>query len=47
VAIAAVVATLTVARQRSEARPAEPEQEPGGAPAASRLDLDALRAAGL
>ncbi len=47
VAIAAVVATLTVARQRSEERTAQPEPQPGRAPAANPLDLDALRSAGM
>lgn len=48
VAIAAVVATLTVARQRSEERATQPEPDSAGrVPAAPPLDLDAIRSAGM
>lgn len=48
IAIAAIVASLTVARQRQEEAPApEGEKRPQHSPTASRLDLDQLRAAGM
>ena len=48
IAIAAIVASLTVARQRQDlAHPSDEEKGPQPAPAAARLDLDQLRAAGM
>jgi hypothetical protein len=48
IAIAAIVASLTVVRQRQEdARPPEGEKRPQHSPPSSRLDLDQLRAAGM
>jgi hypothetical protein len=48
IAIAAIVASLTVVKQRQEeAREAEGEKRPQLTPAQSRLDLDQLRAAGM
>jgi hypothetical protein len=48
IAIAAIVASLTVVRQRQDGvRPAEGEKGPQITPAAARLDLDQLRAAGM
>lgn len=48
IAIAAIVASLTVARQRQEEAPAaEGEKRPQHSPTTSRLDLDQLRAAGM
>jgi hypothetical protein len=48
IAIAAIVASLTVARQRQDAAPApEGEKRPQHSPTPSRLDLDQLRAAGM
>lgn len=48
IAIAAIVASLTVVRQRQDvARLAEGEKGPQITPATSRLDLDQLRAAGM
>jgi hypothetical protein len=48
IAIAAIVASLTVARQRQEEAPApEGEKRPQHSPPPSRLDLDQLRAAGM
>lgn len=47
IAIAAIVASLTVAKQRHETRAPEEEKGPQPAPAAARLDLDQLRAAGM
>jgi hypothetical protein len=48
IAIAAIVASLTVARQRQEAALApEGEKRPQHSPPPSRLDLDELRAAGM
>lgn len=48
IAIAAIVASLTVARQRQDdGRAAEGEKGPQITPAAARLDLDQLRAAGM
>jgi hypothetical protein len=46
IAIAAIVASLTVARQRQDSARL-PEEEKGPQPAAARLDLDQLRAAGM
>jgi hypothetical protein len=48
IAIAAVVASLTVARQRQdEARPPEEGKRPHLSPLHGSLDLDQLRAAGM
>jgi hypothetical protein len=48
IAIAAIVASLTVVKQRQEeARDAEGEKRPQLTPAQPRLDLDQLRAAGM
>jgi hypothetical protein len=48
IAIAAIVASLTVARQRQdEARALDGEKGPQITPPAARLDLDQLRAAGM
>ncbi|HEX2078193.1 MAG TPA: hypothetical protein VHG08_10810 [Longimicrobium sp.] len=48
IAIAAIVASLTVARQRQEEASApEGEKRPQHSPTQSRLDLDQLRAAGM
>ena len=47
VAVAAVMASLTIARQRSEMRRAEPQPTPGRAPALADMNLDAIRTAGL
>jgi len=48
IAIAAIVASLTVVKQRQEeAREAEGEKRPQLTPVQSRLDLDQLRAAGM
>lgn len=48
IAIAAIVASLTVARQRQEeAHAPEGEKRPQHSPTSSRLDLDELRAAGM
>lgn len=48
IALAAIVASLTVVRQRQEeAHPPEGEKRPQHTPASSRLDLDQLRAAGM
>ncbi len=48
IAIAAIVASLTVVRQRQDAaHTPEGEKGPNVAPAASSLDLDQLRAAGM
>ena len=46
IAIAAIVASLSVARQRQDSARL-PDEEKGPQPAASRLDLDQLRAAGM
>jgi hypothetical protein len=48
IAIAAIVASLTVARQRQDdARGLDGEKGPQITPAAAGLDLDQLRAAGM
>jgi len=48
VAIAAIVASLAVVRQRQEdAVRREPEPQPARSPAAVKLDLDQIRSAGL
>jgi hypothetical protein len=47
IAIAALVASLAVARQRQDEARAPEEKGPQLAPAAARLDLDQLRAAGM
>jgi hypothetical protein len=48
IALAAIVASLTVVRQRhEEAQPPEGEKRPQHSPAKSSLDLDQLRAAGM
>ena len=47
VAIAAVMASLTIVRQRSEERHPELPPTPGRAPAAPDMNLDAIRTAGL
>jgi len=48
VAIAAIVATMTVARQRNEERRSDSAPpDPGREPVATKLNLDALRSAGL
>lgn len=48
IALAAIVASLTVVKQRQEeARPSEGEKRPQNSPASSRVDLDQLRAAGM
>jgi hypothetical protein len=47
VAIAAIVVSLTVARQRSEQRQPEPKLGLDEPPAAVDFDLDDIRAAGL
>jgi hypothetical protein len=47
VAIAAVVASLTLARHRHEERQSEPQPEPGRVPTTPVPNLDDIRAAGL
>jgi hypothetical protein len=48
IALAAIVASLTVVKQRQEeARPPEGEKRPQNLPASPRVDLDQLRAAGM
>ena len=47
VAIAAVMASLTIAWQRNEARELEPQPAPGGEPITLGMNLDAIRTAGL
>ena len=49
IALAAIVASLTVVKQRQEdeAQPSEGEKRPQNLPATSRVDLDQLRAAGM
>jgi hypothetical protein len=47
VAIAAIVASLTIVRQRSEVRQPEPAPPTPRTPAAVDLNLDAIRSAGL
>jgi hypothetical protein len=48
IALAAIVASLTVVKQRQEeARPSEGEKRPQHLPASPRVDLDQLRAAGM
>jgi hypothetical protein len=47
VAIAAIVASLTIVKQRSEERQPEPEAPEPRTPAAVDLNLDAIRSAGL
>jgi len=47
IAIAALVASLTIVRQRNEERSEEPQPTPGRAPATPGLNLDAIRSAGL
>lgn len=46
VAIAAVVASLTIVRQRVDQRPAEPGAAPDDARVAVDLNLEAIRSAG-
>lgn len=46
VAIAAVVASLTLVRQRNEGQRPEPQPAPDRAPAPPGLNLDEIRAAG-
>jgi hypothetical protein len=46
IAIAAVVASLTIARQRQEEPARDKEKRPESSPAAVDLDLERLRAAG-
>ncbi len=46
VAIAAIVASLTVVRQRQEERRTDDRVRPEPSPAAVDLDLDGIRAAG-
>ena len=49
IALAAIVASLSVVKQRQEdeARLPEGEKRPQNLPASSRVDLDQLRAAGM
>jgi hypothetical protein len=48
IALAAIVASLTVVKQRQEEeQPQEGEKRPQHSPASSRVDLDQLRAAGM
>ncbi len=48
IALAAIVASLTVVKQRQEeARPSEGEKRPQNLHASTRVDLDQLRAAGM
>jgi hypothetical protein len=46
VAVAAIVASMTVVRHRHEQRGAERQPPPETPPATARLDLDGIRAAG-
>lgn len=45
--VAAVAASLTLARQRTVERLPDPEREPGAVPPTLGADLDAIRSAGL
>jgi hypothetical protein len=46
-AVAAVMASLTIVRQRNEERHPEPQPTPGRAPVSAGINLDAIRTAGL
>jgi hypothetical protein len=46
-AVAAVIASLTIVRQRNEGRHPEPPPTPGRAPLSAGINLDAIRTAGL
>ena len=47
VAVAAVMASLTIVRQRNEERRPEPQPTPGRPPVLADMNLDAIRTAGL